>query len=81
MSNTEEPQLWVVYQMTVHGKRTGGSAVCQQWEWDAMERLEPGRHTLIRESISNEGEVEALARRSSVAANTNNTVAKKSTRL
>jgi hypothetical protein len=59
---------WVVYQMTVHGKQIGGKAVCEQREWDAMERLQPGHHTLIQAGIANEGEAERLARNLSVDA-------------
>ena len=63
MKNTEKRTLWVVYQMTVHGKRmTGGTAVCEQREWDAMERVHPGHHRLIRAGILNEAEAERLAR-------------------
>ena len=53
---------WVVYQMTVHGKETGINAVCEQSEWDAMERAQPGHHKLILAGITNEGEAERLAR-------------------
>jgi hypothetical protein len=62
MNNTEKPTLWVVYWMTVHGKRSGISAVCEQAEWEAMERDRPGYHTLIQAGIPNEGEAERLAR-------------------
>ena len=65
MRKTEETMSWVVYRMTVHGKSSGMSAVCEQGEWDAMERDRPGYHTLIRGSIANEGEAERLARISS----------------
>jgi hypothetical protein len=57
--------LWVVYQMTMHGKASGMSAVCEQAEWDAMELERPGYHTLILGGIANEGEAERLARSSS----------------
>jgi hypothetical protein len=48
--------------MTVHGKKSGINAVCEQAEWDAMERDRPGYHTLVQEGIPNEGEAERLAR-------------------
>jgi hypothetical protein len=38
------------------------NAVCEQSEWDEMERARPGYHTLIRAGITNEGEAERLAR-------------------
>ena len=62
MRNTEEPQSWVVYRMTMRGKTTGMGAVCEQGEWEAMERAQPGLHTLVRAGITNEGEAERLAR-------------------
>jgi len=57
-----QPLLWVVYRMTIHGKPSGMNAVCEQGEWDAMERAVPGYHTLVRAGITNEGEAEQLAR-------------------
>jgi hypothetical protein len=62
MSTTEKPVSWVVYRMTIHGKPSGMNAVCEQGEWDAMERARPGYHTLILGGITNEGEAERLAR-------------------
>jgi hypothetical protein len=62
MSKTEEPLSWVVYRMTMRGKTTGMGAVCDQGEWEAMERTQPGYHTLVRAGITNEGEAERLAR-------------------
>ena len=53
---------WVVYLMTVRGMATGVRAVCQQGEWEAMERAQPGRHTLIQSGIATEGEAERSAR-------------------
>ena len=54
--------LWVVYQMSVRGHPDGMRAVCEQSEWDAMERAQPGQHKLIQAGIPNEGEAERLAR-------------------
>lgn len=59
---TEKLVSWVVYRMTLHGKQSGMSAVCEQDEWDAMEISRPGYHTLVRAGIANEGEAERLAR-------------------
>jgi len=53
---------WVVYLMTLHGKPTGRNAVCEQDEWEEMERAYPGYHTLVRDGIPNEAEAEKLAR-------------------
>jgi hypothetical protein len=63
MRKSEVALLWVVYEMTVHGKPAGGmNAVCEQGEWDAMERERPGYHKLVRGGITSEGEAERLAR-------------------
>lgn len=56
--------LWVVYQMTARGKLGGGRVVCEQVEWDAMERTQPGHHTLVRQGITSEAEAEKFARAS-----------------
>ena len=55
-------EMWVVYQSAVKGQPTGPNAVCDQDEWDAMEKLTPGINRLIRAGISSEGEAERLAR-------------------
>jgi hypothetical protein len=62
MTNTKKPELWVVYRMTLHGKPSQRGAVCEQNEWEAMERVKPGYHTLVRSGIANEGEAERMAR-------------------
>jgi hypothetical protein len=59
---------WVVYLMTVRGMATGVRAVCQQDEWEALERAQPGRHTLIQSGIAAEGEAERSARVGAAAA-------------
>ena len=56
------PQSWVVYRVTIKGQTAGPNAVCEQAEWEAMERDRPGLHTLIRAGITSEGEAERLAR-------------------
>jgi len=66
MRITEQPMSWVVYRMTIHGKATGMKAVCEQGEWEIMERVQPGRHMLILAGITNEVEAERLARSSPV---------------
>jgi hypothetical protein len=53
---------WVVYRMPVQGKGGGMTALCSQREWEDMDRTQPGRYTLVRAGISNEGEAERLAR-------------------
>jgi hypothetical protein len=53
---------WVVYRMAAPKQAEGRNAVCEQSEWDAMERVRPGYHTLVRAGILNEGEAGRLAR-------------------
>lgn len=77
MRTTEKSMSWVVYRMTVHGKTTGMSAVCEQGEWEAMERDQPGYHTLVLAGIPNEGEAERLARSVQADANTTKPSARK----
>ena len=48
MTTTEICLFWVVYQVTIHGNPSGINAVCEQGEWDAMERDRPGYHKLVR---------------------------------
>ena len=62
MRMTEQTLRWVVYLMTLHGKKSGMNAVCEQGEWEAMERGRPGYHTLIQAGIASEAEAEKLAR-------------------
>ena len=62
MRESENSGPWAVYKMTIHGKPTALQAVCKQSEWDAMEQLQPGRQTLVKGWIENEGEAERLAR-------------------
>ncbi len=62
MKKVEEGVAWVVYKMTVPGKKIMGNVVCEQSEWDAMEAARPGYHVLVRAGITNEGEAERLAR-------------------
>jgi hypothetical protein len=38
------------------------NAVCEQSEWNEMERAKPGHHKLIQAGITNEGVAERLAR-------------------
>jgi hypothetical protein len=78
VKNTAEPMSWVVYRMAFRGKLLGMNAVCEQREWDAMERAEPGHHLLIQAGITNEGEAERLARRGSVEVGRINAAEKKS---
>ena len=52
---------WVVYKMAIRGAAAGPNAVCEQAEWDEMERARPGRHALVPSGIASEGEAEHFA--------------------
>lgn len=56
------PQSWVVYLRTIHKQPEAIRAVCEQAEWDKMERDRPGYHKLIRAGIATENEADLLAR-------------------
>jgi len=62
MRQTEVCTTWVVYRMTLSKNTVGGNVVCEQREWDAIERAQPGLHLLIRSGIGTEQEAEKLAR-------------------
>jgi hypothetical protein len=64
MRKTTRAESWVVYQrtMTHHRKTFVTNAVCDQSEWHALEKAEPGVHTLIQGRIGTEEEAEKLAR-------------------
>jgi hypothetical protein len=70
LMSTKKSTFWVVYRMTVHGKKSGVNAVCEQGEWDAMELDRPGYHTLVQAGILTEGEAERLARSTSAEGST-----------
>ena len=52
----------MVYGASIRGKATGLAAVCNQGEWEAMERAAPGGQLLIKAGIATEGEAERFAR-------------------
>jgi hypothetical protein len=58
----KEKTAWVVFWMTIHKRVDRLAAVCDQAEWDAMERARPGYHQLIQQGIATEAEAELLAR-------------------
>jgi hypothetical protein len=65
---TAKGGAWVVYSFSLNGNPEAMRAVCEQAEWEALDRSKPGFYTLIRAGISNEGEAERLARGSAGAA-------------
>ena len=62
MRHTEICRAWVVYRMTLYKGMVGGNVVCEQREWDAIERARPGYHLLVQSGIETEQEAEKLAR-------------------
>jgi hypothetical protein len=52
---------WVVY-LTPLKNTSRMKAICEQTEWEAMERIRPGFNTLIQAGFSTEGQAEAMAR-------------------
>jgi len=61
-TNTRGPATWVIYQTVVKGQVVGPNGVCEQAEWEAMERAFPGGHLLVQSGIASEGVAERLAR-------------------
>jgi hypothetical protein len=57
----EKTATWVVYLMTIR-KHDGMRAVCEQVEWDAMERARPGYHQFIQGGFTSEAAAELIAR-------------------
>lgn len=53
---------WVVYSFSMNGSPDVMRAVCEEAEWEAIDRSKPGFYTLVQAGIANEGEAERLAR-------------------
>jgi hypothetical protein len=62
MRRTDASRTWVVYRMTLPKQGVGGNVVCEQWEWEALERARPGYHVLLHSGLKTEQEAEKLAR-------------------
>ncbi|WP_238602673.1 hypothetical protein [Fimbriiglobus ruber] len=58
----QRSQTWVIYQSTLRGQIIGTKSVCEQSEWEEMERSHPGVNRLVQAGITYEGEAERLAR-------------------
>jgi hypothetical protein len=52
---------WVVYQ-SVQGKAMGAKSICEQREWEALERSHPGANELLASGLASESQAEKLAR-------------------
>ena len=66
MRSTKVCHAWVVYRMTLPKNVAGGNVVCEQQEWEAIEAIRPGYHTLLHVGIGTEQEAEKLARGATV---------------
>jgi hypothetical protein len=55
-------KLWAVYKRTLNEGLGAANAICEQREWEALERARPGCHRLIKGDITSEAEAEKLAR-------------------
>jgi hypothetical protein len=58
----QERGPWVVYVKAIAGSSEGIRVICEQSEWNTLDRTRPGEFTLVREGITSEGEAERLAR-------------------
>lgn len=54
-------EKWAVYE-TLTGPTAGRRTVCSAGEWKSIQAIEPGKHKVIREGITDESEAEKLAR-------------------
>jgi hypothetical protein len=59
---TPKSTTWVVYEKCICRKNIAQNAVCEQSEWDEMERIEPGYQNIIKAGITTEPEAERYAR-------------------
>jgi hypothetical protein len=62
MIETANNELWVVYLMKMREMPNGMPAVIEQHEWEKLESVVPGRHTLLRDRIASEAEADQFAR-------------------
>ena len=59
---SRKPSTWVVYEKYIHRQDIGQNAVCEQHEWEEMERVQPGYQNIIKAGIATETEAERYAR-------------------
>ena len=60
-NKVRQPESWVIYRLVIDGAVTGPNGVCEQAEWEAMERADPGGTFVIQSGIADEGVAERLA--------------------
>ena len=56
MRKFEQDESWVIYQAVIKGVVSGPNAVCEQAEWEAMERAKPGCTWVVQSGIATEGD-------------------------
>ena len=61
-NKARRPESWVIYRAVVQGVATGPNGVCEQAEWEAMERAKPGGTFVVQSGIADEAVAERLAR-------------------
>ena len=62
MRRMKSPTALVVYRVTIPRQAVCGNVVCEQAEWDEIERTRPGYHVLLYSGVKSEQEAEKLAR-------------------
>lgn len=67
MRMSSKSECWAVYQKVLRGQQASVRVICEQSEWDAMEKENPGVFPLVRGWIRNEVEAERLAREKPLA--------------
>lgn len=55
------PGSWVIYRVVLNGVVVGPPGVCEQDEWEAMERARPGGTFVVQSGIADERVAVALA--------------------
>jgi hypothetical protein len=64
LNKARQAESWVIYRDVVDGEVSEAHGVCEQAEWEAMERATPGGTFVIQSGIADERVAEQLARAS-----------------
>jgi hypothetical protein len=62
LNKATRAESWVIYRQVVGGEVIGPNGVCEQDEWESMERDEPGGAFVVQSGIADEMVAERLAR-------------------
>jgi hypothetical protein len=60
LNKARQADSWVIYRDVIDGE-VGGYGVCEQAEWEAMERAQPGGTFVVQSGIADERVAERLA--------------------